>query len=130
MPNNRKILDDKIADLKGPVPFLAGQTWGLLYVPGNERFARILSCVVAVMCEMAVLYFVLLIVKHWVPGRRDRFCVFGRFIGVLLSLVIAAPIFTSTFINYFPVDPEATSAVHIVFIILSFVLVFSIYSQS
>ena len=101
-----------------------------LQFPGNETFSTILACVVVVLCEMAIYYLVLLFLKYYVPGRKHPYLVFGRFVGVLLSLVLTAPLFTYTFTRYFPLDPNATTVVLIVFIILSIVLAFSIYRQT
>ncbi|MDD4869560.1 MAG: hypothetical protein PHR77_03280 [Kiritimatiellae bacterium] len=102
---------------------------GLLYFPGNETFARILTCVTVILCEIAVYYFILYCLHHWVPGKKRPVLMFGRLAGTLLSLILAGPIFTVTFLKYFSFDDNATSAVLVFFIILSLVLVFAIYRQ-
>ncbi len=101
----------------------------LFNFPGNETFSTILACVVTVFCEMALFYLVLLFLKYYVPGKKYPYLVFGRFAGVLLSIVLAAPLFTYTFTRYFPLSPDATTIVLIVFIILSIVLAFTLYKQ-
>lgn len=100
-----------------------------LSFPGNETFSTILSCVVVIFCELAIFYLILLYLKWWVPGRSYHYAVFGRFIGVLLSIVITARVLTATFTRYFALDQNATSAVLVVFIILSLALAFRVYAR-
>lgn len=104
-------------------------TMAFLLFPGDDRFSIMLNCILHVLLEFAAFYLVLLFLRHYVPGKTPAFRAFGCFIGVILS-PFAAKVFTITFCRYFPLDPTATTAVLVVFILLAGAAAFSIYPRA